>query len=113
VATKNVFESKRLSILSLINSTLKNFSTEDLNGFKLFHLTFAERGISPKRMFLIKRKEFSNVLRYRVPREAYILNSEELATLFHPPMEFVPPTGIERIPIKELPPSPEMPLPEL
>jgi len=113
VATKNVFESKRLSILSLIRSTLENFSTEDLNGFKLFHLTFTERKISPKRRFLIKRKEFANVLKYRVPSVAYILNSEELATLFHPPTEFVPPTGIERIPIRELPPSPEIPFPEL
>jgi hypothetical protein len=109
VATKNVFESKRLSILSLISSTLKNFSTEDLNGFKLFHLTFVERGVLSKRMFLIKRKEFSNIPKYKIPKEAYILNSEELATLFHPPMEFVPSTGIERVPVRELPPSSEIP----
>ncbi len=64
--------------------------------------------------------------RYRLPRlspfviselklkekdldKAFILNSEEIASIFHPPMIFVPPSGIEKIPAKELPPSPELP----
>jgi hypothetical protein len=80
--------------------------------------------MSPEIIFQIKRREYFFFKIYRPPEvssdiqaklkpknldKAFILNSEELATLFHPPMEFVPPSGIERVPVRELPPSPEIP----
>ena len=128
IATKDIFESKRLEAEALISSILKNFSTEDLNGFSLYPLTISKPDIIPSRIFQIKRREYFSFRRYRLPTpppkfqeklrsknldRGFILNSEELATLFHPPMEFVPPSGIERVPVRELPPSPEIPLPEL
>jgi hypothetical protein len=44
---------------------------------------------------------------------SFILNSEELASLVHPPMEFVGSAGVEKSPVRELPPSSEIPSPEL
>ena len=124
VATKDIFADKKNSIISLISSTLKNFSTEDLNGFTIYPLGVSYFRISPLRNFLIKRREFAFFKLYLTPQisqnyqnklkernldKSFILNSEELASIFHPPMEFVPPTSIERIPVKELPPSSEIP----
>jgi hypothetical protein len=93
-----------------MNSVLKNFSTEDLNGFMLYPLGVTKPRMSPERIFFIKRREYSFFKVYRLPSDkSFVLNSEELATLFHPPMEFVPSSGIERVPVRELPPSPEIP----
>ena len=128
IATKDIFESKRLEAKSLINSILKNFSTEDLNGFSLYPLTISKPDVISSRIFQIKRREYISFKKCRPPTlplkfqkklkskkldKGFILNSEELATLFHPPMEFVPPSGIERVPVRELPPSPEIPIAEL
>jgi hypothetical protein len=124
VATKDIFADKKSSIISLISSTLRNFSTEDLNGFTLYPLGVSYFRISPLRNFLIKRREFAFFKLYLTPQisqnyqnklkeknldKSFILNSEELASIFHPPMEFVPSASIERIPVKELPPSSEIP----
>jgi hypothetical protein len=110
IATKDIFESKKDAAIALIGSVLKNFSTEDLNGFSLYPLGITKPKMSPERIFHIKRREYRFFKIYRVPSDkSFILNSEELATLFHPPMEFVPPSGIERVPVRELPPSPEIP----
>jgi hypothetical protein len=113
-ATKDVFESKKDSALALINSVMKNFSTEDLNGFKLYHWGSTKPRTPAFKAFHIKRRIFLFPFkRFITTKRAFILNSEELATLFHPPMEFVPPSGIERVPVRELPPSPEIPFAEL
>jgi hypothetical protein len=110
IATKDIFENKKDAAIALISSVLKNFSTEDLNGFSLYPLGISKPRMSPERIFHIKRREYSSFKIYRLPSsKSFILNSEELATLFHPPMEFVSPSGIERVPVRELPPSPEIP----
>jgi hypothetical protein len=110
IATKDIFENKKDAAIALIGSVLKNFSTEDLNGFSLYPLGISKTGVSPERIFHIKRREYYFFKVYRLPSDkSFVLNSEELATLFHPPMEFVPPSGIERVPVRELPPSPEIP----
>jgi hypothetical protein len=124
LAYNDVFQAKREEITALIQSVLKNFSTEDLNGFSLYPVAATIPHISQSKLFRIKRREYFFFKIYRLtklsPRfreklkpknldEAFILNSEELASLFHPPMEFVPPSGIERIPVREIPPSPEIP----
>jgi len=123
IATKDIFENKRGAATALISSVLRNFSTGDLNGFSLYPLGISKSRMSPKRIFIIKRREYRFFKIYRLPElsaqiqaklkpknldKAFILNSEELASLFHPPMEFVPPSGIERVPARELPPSPEI-----
>jgi hypothetical protein len=124
LAYKNIFEINKSNALALINGILKNFSTEDLNGLSAYPLTMLT-SVGTERDFIIKRNAFFFFKVYRPPSppkvyadklkklgldKGFILNSEELATLFHPPMEFVPPTGIEKIPTKELPPFPEIPL---
>ncbi|MFH7882698.1 MAG: hypothetical protein QW140_03200, partial [Candidatus Aenigmatarchaeota archaeon] len=38
-----------------------------------------------------------------------ILNTEELASIFHIPIEVVPPYGLEITPTRYIPPSPEIP----
>jgi len=114
LATKDIFETKRHAALALIGSTLKTFSTQDLNGFSLHPLATVKEGMSPVRIFQIKRREYQSFKGYRpLSDKSFILNSEELATLFHPPMEFVPPSGIERVPVREIPPSPGIPFTEL
>jgi hypothetical protein len=114
ITTKDIFENKKDAAIALISSVLKNFSTEDLNGFSLYPLGINKPRMSPGRMFHIKRREYRSFKGFGLPSgESFILNSEELATLFHPPMEFVPPSGIERVPVRELPPSPEIPLSEV
>ncbi len=119
IATKDIFDINKKSINSLILSTLKNFSTENLNGFRLTPLT--QKGDSSSLInFVLKRSEY-NYLNIYLPviflpgwakkklvdktlGEGFILNTEELASLFHPPMEFVPSIGLEKIPLRELPP---------
>ncbi len=121
----DVSEIKKPTAFALISGILKSFSTEDLNSLSAYPLTILKSEISKERIFVIKRNSFfPSVKFYIIPSppksyvknlkkigvdKGYILNSEELATLFHPPMEFVPPTGIEKIPTKELPPSPQLP----
>ena len=118
IATKDIFEINKKAIGSLILSTLKNFATENLNSFKLIPLTYRKYA-KPLTIFILKRREsfsFRNFMVSSLPEWAkkefpdknlekgFILNSEELASIFHPPMEIVPPTGFERIPVREFPP---------
>jgi len=128
IATSDIFDQKVSSVTSLISSTLRNFSAEDLNGFSLLPLTMPLFKASPLRIFNLKRKEFAFFKIYRLPvlppiyvswlkdkglDKPFVLNSEELASIFHPPMAFVPPSGIERLPVRETPPSSDIPLVEL
>lgn len=101
IGTKDIFEINKKIAHSLILSTFKNFSTEDLNSFKLEHLTPQKNSLA---LFILKKLEFSSLLKYRPLKKGFVLNSEELASLFHPPMEFVPPIGFEKIQIREFPP---------
>ncbi|GIW65111.1 MAG: hypothetical protein KatS3mg093_090 [Candidatus Parcubacteria bacterium] len=126
LASVDIFKINRLNIFSLIESIFKNFATENANSFNVIPVTQAKEETSLK-IFHLKRNEYRFFRRYRLPRlsplivakfnlqekgldKAFILNSEELASIFHPPMTFVPPTGIEKISARELPPSPEIPL---
>ncbi len=125
IGYKEIFDVNKAFVIGLINGILKNFSTEDLNSLNAYSYTILPTKISPKRVFSVKRWYFVPFLLYRPPSppkaysgklkkigvdKGFILNSEELATIFHPPMEFVPPTGITKIPTKELPPLPELPI---
>jgi hypothetical protein len=115
IATRQIFDDKRSSAISLMLSVLKNFSSENLNAFKLHSLTFTKKKTLSRKKFLIKRKEFANLKKYKMDDKkfSFILNSEELASLVHPPMEFVGSAGVEKSPVRELPPSSEIPSPEL
>ncbi len=119
IASKEIFSLKLPAIVSLTNSILRNFSTEDLNGFSLIPLTRLQKEITLP-LFILKSlhyddflknktvklpKKIANKLKAKNLEEGYILNSEELASIFHPPMEFVSPTGIEKVPFREFPPS--------
>ncbi|MCL4358434.1 MAG: hypothetical protein M1505_01175 [Patescibacteria group bacterium] len=46
------------------------------------------------------------------PDSLFLLNSEELASLYHVPLKVVPPPGLEREMVKKIPPPPEIPLAE-
>ncbi|MCS7201012.1 MAG: hypothetical protein NZ822_02610 [Patescibacteria group bacterium] len=125
LATVDVFYRNRSNIFALIESIFKNFATENANNFDLIPLTGA-KSQTTFRTFHLKRNEYRFFRRYRLIRlssfviekfnlkekeldKAFILNTEELASLFHPPMTFVPPSGIEKVPSREIPPSPELP----
>ncbi len=118
VGTRDVFKTNLSSVVSLIMGILRNFSTEDLNAFSLIPLTKLKEKETFS-LFILKTMHYNDFRGYawvRLPEEVvkglkdktlgggFILNSEELATLFHPPMEFVPPIGLEKISTKELPP---------
>lgn len=124
VATKDVADQKKNTIPTLISGIFKNFSTEDLNGFSIYPLIPNADGFSFRSFFII-RKEYNNLKSYRLPSlpgkfknklkpknldVAFVLNTEELATIFHPPIRFVQYSSIERIPYKEFPPVSDVPL---
>lgn len=119
IAHQNIFVSKRGPALALINSVFKGFNSEDLNSFVLVPLTKKwgkEKFLSLENLdiFILKNSEFFSFrTAYRPPFISFVLNSEELASLFHPPMKFVPHPGIERIPVREISPPSEIPFAEL
>ena len=125
IATNDIFNENKESRIFLIKSILKNFGQENINSFEVNPLTLPSIKFSERRIFLIKRSAFyifRNYLPTKLPNilvkkfklknldKGFILNSEELASLFHPPMKVIPPIGIERLPFKDIPPSSELPL---
>ncbi len=125
LATTDMFKLNRLNVFALIESVFKSFATENTNSFNIIPVTRTKEEPSLK-IFHLKRNEYRFFRRYRLPKlapsfiskfklsekgldKAFILNTEELASIFHPPMTFVPTTGIQKITSRELPPSPDIP----
>lgn len=107
IAEKKTFQINQENVFALISSIFKVFSTENLNSFSIVKL------IKPSeketlQTFLMKRLQNSSFRKFKPTSNNFILNSEELATIFHPPMEFISRSSIEKVTIKEVPP-PEIP----
>lgn len=103
----------------LIFSFLKLFDFHNLNGFKPSKKTSPEERIfeitvpkESEREFYLKRMMYSDFKSYGVPEKSFILNSEELASIFHIPTEVVPPTTLEKIGYTPKPAPPTIPFPE-
>jgi len=123
IATKDLYEIKLPEINTLIKSIFENFSTEHLNSFSLYPLAIENKNILELKNFHIKRREylalkfyrqselspkFKKILKPKNLDKGFILNSEELAMFFHPPIEFLVSESVEKVTLKELPPPEEL-----
>lgn len=125
IAFEPNFKEKMGRSLGLMFSFLRLFDTQNLNAFK----PVGTKITSPKekilaesllatektevRDFYLKRMLYLNFKSYSPTDNKFILNTEELATLFHLPTETVPKTTIETVPIKPKPAPPNIPYPEI
>lgn len=122
IAPQDIIEQRKKIIETLIKSLFKNFDSEDSNGFVVNELTY--RRIIPPNLsllsFIAKSLEYNDIIKYRkitLPSymkkqfaelkldEGFILNTEELASIFHPPLTSVEAIGFKKIQTKHIPPS--------
>ncbi len=129
LATHDIYPLKRDSAISLIISVFKNFNSEEGNSFLVLPITKVRRPLRKTKylalenfdVFILKNIEYFYTRIYRLPdlprqinlAKNFILNTEELASLIHPPMEVIPEITIERLPVTEKPPPSKIPLVEL
>jgi len=120
VATKDLFKQNLSKNTSLVMGIFKVFERQDMNSIirDTKTVTSLDRPISffvslyDEKIFYRKRYVWA-YLKGRwgsdFKENFLILNTEEMASLFHIPMEFVPAPGIERIPTRPISPPPEVP----
>lgn len=118
IATRDVFDKNMPKNAALIFGTLKIF-----DGFN--SLLRNENSITTvdyptyfyeEKIFYRKKYLYAYLKGEWRPSDddnRFLLSSDELASLFHVPMGFVPPPGVEREAMKKIPPPPEVPLPEV
>jgi hypothetical protein len=118
VATRDVFDRNMSKNVGLIFGTFKIF-----DGFN--SLVRNENSITSvdyptyfyKEKIFYRKKYLYSFLkgewRPADPVNLFILSSDEIASLFHVPMGFVPPPGIEREAMRKIPPPPTVALPEV
>jgi hypothetical protein len=93
-------------------SFFKALSTENLGGFRPFKYTITKVKspvlwfLDKRRLYLRKRKIFKNYKRrltplFPQPGGTFILNTEELATIFHFPGKLIVPASLERVDLKK------------
>jgi len=93
-----------------------SFNTENLNAFKPKSTSIKYPPLKDQRLYLKQRDIFWRYLNRYVPgypedSETYILNTEELATLFHlPSRNMAPASGLERIRSKKGEPPANLPI---
>jgi len=113
LAKRDVFFKPRVTIP--INFFL-GFNTENLNGFKPKSTSIKYPPFEDRRLYLKQRDVFWHYLERLVPgypetRETYVLNTEELASLFHfPGRTLAPASGLERIRAKKGEPPLNLPV---
>ena len=106
---RDVFFKPRTRIVA---GFLKQLSSEDLNGFKFSKRTSTKVGYvwRARRAYVRKRKILENYIK-RKPDEIFILNSQELATLYHfSSKTMVPSISISRIEAKKVQPPDNLPI---
>lgn len=120
VATKDVFGKKIDRNVGLVMGAFKIFERQDLNGIirdtktvtsidrplTYFKSLYNEKIFYRKRMIWAYTKGRWNT---DFSENRIILNTEELASLFHVPIEVVPTYGLEITPTRYIPPSTEVP----
>lgn len=113
LAKRDVFFKPRVTIP--INFFL-GFNTENLNSFKPKSTSIKYPPLEDKRLYLKQRDVFWHYLNRLFPgypesKEVYILNTEELASLFHfPSRAMAPASGLERIRAKKGEPPSNLPV---
>lgn len=120
VATKDIFKENQAKNVSLVMGIFKIFERQDMNGIirDIKTVTALDRplhffvSLYDEKIFYRKRYVWA-YLKGRwssdFKENRLILNTEEMASIFHIPMEFVPAPGIERIPTRPISPPPEVP----
>ncbi|MBU2564583.1 hypothetical protein KKA23_03325 [Patescibacteria group bacterium] len=104
-APKDIFSKDRLSSIA---GFFVQFNTQNLNGFKPNKKIFTKYKIFKKsREELQKRERFDEYKKRKlVPKRAFVLSTEELATVFHIPNVFVESETMEKLEAKKgSPPS--------
>ncbi len=120
VAKKDIFAKNLEKNVALVMGTLKVFDNPSGNGIlrDTKTITTIDKPISGKILFydekIFFRKRFIWLYtKGRFPTDfssnRIILNTEELASIFHVPQEVVPAYGIEKIPVRYVPPGSEVP----
>ncbi len=113
LAKRDIFFKPRVTIP--INFFL-GFNTENLNGFKPKSTSIKYPPFEDRRLYLKQRDVFWRYLKRLVPgypetSETYILNTEELASLFHfPSRTLAPASGLERVRAKKGEPPSNLPV---
>ena len=115
------FKEKLGRSLGLIFSFFKLYETQNMNAFKPSKTTSPSEVISPfttkksadVREFFQKRLMYLDFKSYSPPQEKFILNTEEMASIFHIPLETVPETTIEKAKITPRPAPPTVPEPDI
>jgi hypothetical protein len=115
IARKDTFQKNMPKNSGLLFGFIKIFGSEDVNSLERIRESITTIDYPSyfwaERIFFRKRFLYTYVHgRWRTDFGFYVLNPEELASLFHIPVEFVPAPGIERRVVVEKPPSPEVPV---
>jgi len=120
VASKDVFSANRDKNVGLVMGTFRVFERQDMNGLvrdtktipsidrplTYFKSLYDEKIFYRKRLIWAYTKGRWNT---DYDENRLVLNTEELASLFHVPIEVVPQYGLEVTPTRYIPPSPEVP----
>lgn len=115
IGRKDIFSQNMPRHWVLINSFLRIFSTQNLNGLKpngkMITVIDEPTSFLKERLFYRKRFLYAVIKFFFGPvrDKRIILNSEELASLFHVPLGFVPAPGIERRIFSEKAPPADVP----
>ncbi len=100
------------NIASVIGA-LRQFGAPNLNTFRLDDpkLTFIEKNFNKEQTELgNKRKFFKDYCERSIPKKPMILCTEELATLYHPPLSSVGAEKLLRLTMKKGGPPPDLPV---
>lgn len=114
------FKEKMARSVGLIFSFLKLYEVQNMNSFKPAKTTTPKEIVSPltlrpkeeTREIYLKGLMYNAFKSYFPPEDRFILNVEEIASLFHIPLETISPTTIEKTLITQKPSPPIIPEPE-
>lgn len=106
ISPKKIFNESNVSAFMAF---LKQFNSKDLNGFKVnknASTILKSKFLQNRRLFLKKMDFYQNCLKRTKTQDAMILNTEELATIYHfPALKVVTPTLVRVLSKKGEPPA--------
>lgn len=106
ISPKKIFNESNISAFMAF---LKQFNSKDLNGFKInkdASTILKSKFLQNRRLFLKKMDFYQNCLKRIKTQDAMILNTEELATIYHfPALKVVTPTLVRVLSKKSEPPA--------
>jgi len=109
ISKKEIFDKSKINA---VVGAFFQFNTQNLNSFKrekVISLQHFEWLFKNRRLFLVKKEAFLSAKERRFPEKTSILNSEELATIYHFPTKMVKTPSLRRPPIKQVEPPPGLP----